>query len=166
MLADVSPHLKLSSDIYDEYEIEDQETMPISEIDTECISLIIEITEKLGFKPLRDVLIEWKDHEDKEVRDKLLSLSTSIKKPVFSPRHFVEIGDSFKIDVKFLSTVSVKDHYCFDKNRNIYSIIVNEDPQEKVLFANQIVEFLSPDQRDEEIDRLKEALKESNVHFT
>lgn len=161
----LSEHLKEACDAYSELCVEDQAVMPISKIDAENIDLLIEILSKTGAKQLADVLREWKDKDDQEIYDKLLTLSNSIKKQVFLPRNILEVGKVFKIDVKFLNTIKVSDGYDYDKNHPVYNIIVNEDGQDKTLYCNQIVSFRNPEERNSEVERMKDVLKDCNVHF-
>lgn len=161
----LSEHLKEAYDAYSKFCVDDQAITPISKIDAENIDLLIEIFVKIGAKQLADILKEWKDKDDQEIYDKLLTFSNSIKKQAFFPRNILEIGKVFKIDVRFLNTVRISDDYNYDKNHPTYNIIVNEDSQEKTLYCNQIVSFRNPEERDSEIERMKDVLKDCNVHF-
>jgi len=118
--------------------LEDQKIQPISEIDTEIISVILDIIEQRGWTDLSSILKEYKKSDDSIVLDKLAEYSASIEdiedesmeqpsKKDFgatTKREFVSIGShtfrtfalfNFRQTRRWAETV-------------VYCIIVNESP--------------------------------------
>lgn len=158
-------HLQEASD---EYAQEPQDNIrPISAVDAEIISELIVAVGAIGNRELRDILSRWKAQPDGITHDELLQFNEEFQPTQNSSStiDFVTIKN-LTIKVALLASIEPIDMYDHRRNRPTYKVIINRDERSKIVFANAEIEFSSAEERDQELARLRERLREfTNIRF-
>lgn len=128
----------------------------------EIIDELIVTSEKMGNPHFRNILQECKD----KTNEKILSLLQKFNQDYigYVGREFVEIKD-FAFDIKHLVSLKKGDNYDIQFNISTYQIVINSDPQEKLINCNTVIEFSSAEARNHVYDNLKEKLSSTGVVF-
>jgi len=145
-----------------EYPIKGVEIAPISVVDAEIISEVVEVAEKFGVKIFRDIVREWKNYSDSDIRDLLRAFNFKFKG--FKADEMVRIGE-YTLKVRFLVSLKLEEGYDGIRGKRCYDIVVNEDPSERMMMCNTHVNFVSRKERDMEYKRLEERLEDCNITF-
>lgn len=147
----------------EEYPLEEIKISPISVVDAEIISEVIEVAEKIGIKTFRDILLEWKNFPDVDIRDLFRSFNQKFKG--LKPDEMIRIGN-YTLKVRFLVSLKLEEGYdALRGGKTTYDIVINEDPSEKTFMCNTHVCFLSRKSRDLEYKLLEERLEDCNIKF-
>ena len=129
--------------------------------------------------PLFDLLEQYGVWDNKKILNKLDSVrdkvraaqqQQAVKNEDRFTRDFIDLGigsinGQKSALVKFITTIG-KDEYQFDQNRTRYVMIINDDPEGKMLMSNFTVQYAFREERDQEYKRIKNALKQyANIRF-
>lgn len=159
---------------------------PISQIDGEIITEIIELFRKFHADNIVEVLNNYKFRKDEEVRDDLLSLNTEFNMgkgnqdlpntpedvsekvaELIKKRDYVKIQDE-RVYVWSITSWGKEERYCPHKKDMIYSIVLNR--VEKTLqvskvpmYSNHRFDYEDIDERDLAFDNLDSALLSSGL---
>ena len=139
-----------------------KDIMPISEMEAEIVTEIIDIFDKIGYGDVAEIMRKFKLQSDSEVFQELLLWNQNgggIAKKIL-----VNIKD-LSIDVYLVKTISLKDSYDHSKAMPIYKIIINEDSTDRSPYCNQEVVCYSLKERDKLLEELKEKLKYFRIKF-
>lgn len=145
---------------------------PISKIDVEIFEEIRIILTKLFQNDVVEILKNYKEFKDEEVRDSLLQWnidnpsfekgkdSREKDKPVFFELNGLFLREYHLIGIELFEQVSTEEPYEVE-----FCIKLNPTPEEasKIPFySNYIVKYRDEEEREEVIDRLKSYLNERN----
>ena len=151
-----------------DYSHEDEDGIrPISIIDAEIIECISTIAKRLGNREFTAILAKWKQEDDGDVLSELQNFNDAFqgKEPASATIDFITIK-TLTMRVGLLVSIQPMDSYDMKRQKPIYRLIINRDEGSKIAFANAEVEFSSADERNQEVTRLRERLREfTNIRF-
>jgi hypothetical protein len=151
-----------------DYAHEDEDGIrPISIIDAEIIEYVTTIAKRLGNKEFTAILSKWKQEDDGDVLSELQNFNDAFqgKEPVSATIDFITIK-TLTMRVGLLVSIQPIDSYDMKRQKPNYRLIINRDEGSKIAFANAEVEFSSADERNQEVARLRERLREfTNIRF-
>lgn len=150
---------------------------PISEIDVEIITELVQILKKSGRSDILELMKSYKELKDEEIRDQLLQwnidhpankvITTENKEeePIKYPP-MIQIGDSV-LKINFLYGFDLYENT--DSNGSVkFGIILNPTPdhvKQVPYYANHKIEWFSEEDRNNVLDRLKFLLAERGTDF-
>lgn len=167
-------HLSKASEAYD---IE-AKIHPISQLDAEFITIMIDVLEQKGWEDLAEIVKEYKKIPDQDVLDQLAEYSIAIddddldqdqperKGGKSSPKEFVEIGgERFRTFALF--RMKRIDRWDEDSDGPVFSILINEGPLpgSGQWYMDTYVDFESEEERDKEWKASAAKMKKQNCVF-
>lgn len=130
--------------------------------------LLAEIMLKFRLIPNKQLLILLKqfiidyDPNIKEIEEEN-GLPEGSKNFIIPKRKFIKINNEFIIELKFLNRADKDDTY---KNGIMnYRIIINKDSEEKMFYANSIINFPSEESRNLEFAKILKKMKFNDIVF-
>jgi hypothetical protein len=153
-----------------------QQISPISSFDAAVFNELIEIVKKLEEQELVEILNSYKKKKDEEIFELLLEWNTNFRPKLKIKeeegntenrggfkRNFISINkDEIIIDIYRIGLIIKDQYYNRELTKIIYQIIVNPGETED-LYTNIIIDFENKKNRDKEIDRLKDKLKDFKI---
>ena len=150
---------------------------PLSEIDCEIIDEIKVILSKYEASEVIEILRNYKEYKDEEIRDDLLqwnidhpsidskSTYNDEQSDTKSRKNFIRIQDDY-INVNFIFGFRLIDH--FVENEESYHIMLNPTPDDVTkipLYSNHCIEFSDFESREKFVSNLKKVFKEFKINF-
>lgn len=161
----MNKYLKAASDRYPD-EIKDKLIHPISDIDGQIVTEIIELFKKLRFKNVVDILNDYKYKSDEDIALALLDVNTNItnnkdadnSNPLFL-RYLNTCGR--RLDLFLLIGYDSVD-WVSEKDGIIYVIRLNPTPdnaKQVPFYANEILEYDNLEDRDSVLKKLDDYME-------
>lgn len=156
-------------------EKEGQKIRPISNMDAQIISELLESLAKIGSVDLKNLVSQWKQSPDEDVLDQLIDynvnkLTTGVvtnEEGESSKNKWIDLGGT-SIQVKDILSFEKDKYYDVDRAKVVYCIVLNRcsEGHKIPLHANKQIEFLLSDKRDECYDSIKMRLIQfNNIRF-
>lgn len=173
-------HLKSAGERFDKLSDQEFKISPISTIDGEIITEIVEYLKKVGEVNLVHAIEQWKYLKDEEVRDIILEMNTNFhqeeggldilenmlggKKGKGSfVREFIRFR-GVRIDTYFITSILKEEG--FNKNREYeFRIVINKDLPEQAPVKNIEFCFNTDEEREAALEELDEILEGKNIKF-
>lgn len=165
-------HLKKATEKYEA----EAKIHPISQLDAETISVLIDIIEQRGWTDLSSILKQYKKMDDQDILDMLAEYSISIDEDLAEeqpeqhskgekPKEFVEIGGRI---FRTFGLFTFRRTTRWDEDRGgLHCILVNEGPLpgSAQWYMDTFLDFESAELRDREWEGLQSKMKKQNCKF-
>lgn len=165
------PNFKKASE-RDERKIED--IMPISIIDGRILSEIVYAIENRSLNTLSEILKKYKTIPDSQIWRMLQEFNVDFDPNLEVDEELEKLNIyyiSFKgmeprdLKLNLISSISKVDRYNHSLGKTDYSIIVNEDPTDKLFYSNTIINYYTLQQREYDYNRIKDLMQTKNIVF-
>jgi len=175
--------LKSASDRFNKVKEKEYLIAPLSEIDCEIFIELGQILKKAGCKEALDILKNYKEYKDSEVRDNLLqwnidnpflgkSSAGAIHDVIESEKEEVDYPPMLKVGdlmLKVNHLLGLEQYETVDSEGNEkYGLIINPTPEQAKsipMYANKRIEWFSEEDRNKVISNLKSVYEENNTEF-
>lgn len=163
------PHLVYISKEYDQ--IVKLGIHPISEIDCEIITELINLAMSKGDDKLVSILSKWKALTDQKILDKIIEYQNETEDPQHNfdslevgkkeglPFPYIEIQDTI-LAIYYIRSMNKVSRFDRKLNREIFSILINKSPmpQKFDFYVDTLFDYNTEEERDSELASIKEKM--------